>query len=131
MCNHLAKGLPAAASPPRVEPPSSPYLPTSLVTRPAHGGKFVKASKGGGPPQNVTTAGSSSTTMVTPPKTEAKKRKKKKQATPKCTVTSKTIPVVEKRKKVVPESPDSEAEGPFRDSDCTESAPENSPNADQ
>ena len=131
MRNHLVKGLPTAASPPRVESPSSPYMPTSSATRPAHGGKFVKASKGGGPPQNVTTAGPSSTTMVTPPKTEAKKRKKKRRATPKCTVTSETIPVVEKRKKVVPESPDSKAEGPFRDSDCTESAPEHSPDANQ
>ena len=69
--------------------------------------------------------------MVTPPKTEAKKRKKKRRATPKCTVTSETIPVVEKKMRVVPESPDSEAEGPFRDSDRTISAPENSPNASQ
>ena len=69
--------------------------------------------------------------MATPPKTEAKKRKKKRQATPKCTVTSETVPVVEKRKKVVPESPDSEAEGPFRDSDRTVSAPEDSPNTNQ
>ena len=87
--NCLAKGLPTAASLPRVEPPISLYMPPSMVTRPAHGGKFIKALKGGGPPQNATTAGPSSATTATPPKTEAKKRKKKKRrATPKCTVTS-------------------------------------------
>ena len=102
-----------------------------MATRPTHGGKFAKASKGGGPPQGVTTAGPSSDVTVTPPKTEAKKRKKKRRATPKCTVTSETIPVLEKKMKVVPESPDSKAEGPFRDSDHTVSAPENSPNTSQ
>ena len=131
MHNCLVKGLPAAASLPRVEPPSPLYMPTSMSTHPAHGGKFVKASKGGGLPQNAATAGPSLATTVTPPKTEVKKRKKKKQAEPRCTVTSETIPVVEKRKKVVPESPDSEAEGPFRDSDRTKSTPENSPNTNQ
>ena len=100
MCNRLAKGLPTAASPPRVEPPSSSFLPTSSETRPAHGGKFVKVLKGGGPPQNAATAGPSSAAMVTPSKMEVKKRKKKRQATPKCTVTSETIPVVEKKTKV-------------------------------
>ena len=130
MRNCLAKGLPAAASPPRVKPPSSSFLPTSSATHPTHGGKFVKASKGGGPLQNAATARPSSAAMVTPPKTEAKKRKKR-RATPKCTVTSETMPVVEKRTKVVPESPDSEEEGPFRDSDRTVSAPENSPNTPQ
>ena len=131
MHNCLVKGLPTAASPPRVEPPSSLYMPTSMPTRPVHRGKFIKALKGGGPPQNAMTAGPSLTTTVTPPKTEVKKRKKKKRAAPKCTVTSETIPVMEKRKKVASESPDSEAEGPFRDSDRTKSAPENSPNTNQ
>ena len=46
---------------------------------------------------------------------------------PKCTVTSETIPSVEKKPKIFSESPDSEAEGPFRDSDRTVSAPEGSP----
>ena len=101
-----------------------------MVTRPTCGGKFAKASKGGGPPQSIATARPSSAAMVTPPKTEATKRKKR-RTTPKCTVTSETIPEVEKRTKVVPESPDSEAEGSFRDSDRTVSAPENSPNTSQ
>ena len=101
------------------------------MTNPAHGGKFVKASKGGGPPQDAATTGPSSAMMATPPKMEAKKRKKKRRAAPKCTVTSETIPVVEKRTKVVPESPDSEAEGPFRDLDRTVSTPENSPGTPQ
>ena len=131
MRNHLTKDLPAAASPTRVDPPNAPYMPTSMASHPAHGGKFIKALKGGGPPQNIATAGPSSAATVTPPKTEAKKKRKKRQVTPKCIVTSETIPVVEKRTKVVPESPSSEAEGPFRDSDCTVSAPENSPNTSQ
>ena len=131
MCNQLVRGLPAAASPPRVEPPSPFYMQTSMPTHPAHLGNFVKASKGGGSPQNAATARPSSTTMVTPPKTEVKKRKKKKWTTPKCTVTSETVPAPEKKRKVISESPDSEAEGPFRDSDHTESASENSPNTNQ
>ena len=131
MRNQLAKGLPRAASPPRVEPSSSSFLPTSPATRTTSGGKFIKASKGGGPPQNAATAGPSSAVTVTPPKLEVKKRKKKRLATPKCTVTGETIPVVEKRPRVVPESPDSEAEGPFRDSDHTVSTPEYSPNTPQ
>ena len=53
MRNCLAKGLPTAASPPIVGTPSSPYMPTSMLTRPAHGGKFVKASKGEVPPQKM------------------------------------------------------------------------------
>ena len=77
MRNRLAKGLPTAAIPPRVEPSSSSFLPTSPATRSTHGGKFIKASKGGGPPQNAETARPSSATMVTTPKTEAKKRKKR------------------------------------------------------
>ena len=131
MCNQLVRGLPTAASPPRVEPPSPFYMQTSMPTHPAHLGKFVKASKGRGSPQNAATAGPSSTTMLTPPKTEVKKRKKKKWTTPKCTVTSETVPTPEKKSKVISESPDSEAEGPFRDSDHTESASENSPNTNQ
>ena len=106
-------------------------MPTSMATHPALGGKFIKASKGGGPPQSATVAGPSSATTVTPPKTEAKKRKKKRRVTLKCTVISETIPMVEKRARVIPESPDSEAEGPFRDSDHTVNAPENSPNTSQ
>ena len=131
MCNQLVRGLPAAASPPRVEPPSPFYMQTSMPTHPAHLGNFVKASKGGVSPQNAATARPSSTTMVTPPKTEVKKRKRKKWTTPKCTVTSETVPAPEKKRKVISESPDSEAEGPFRDSDRTESASENSPNTNQ
>ena len=111
--------------------PALSTLQTSMPTHPAHLGNFVKASKGGGSPQNAATARPSSTTMVTPPKTEVKKRKKKKWTTPKCTVTSETVPAPEKKRKVISESPDSEAEGPFRDSDHTESASENSPNTNQ
>ena len=44
------------------------------------------------------------------------------------TVTSETVSPPGKKKKIISESPDSQAEGPFRDSD-TMSAPENSPHA--
>ena len=97
-----------------------------MPSHPVHGGKFVKALQGGGVTHDVAAASSSSTAMTTPPKMEVKK--KKKQKTPKATFTSETISPPEKMKKrVATESPDSNAEGPFRDSDCTESAPENSP----
>ena len=82
MRNCLEKGLPRAASPPRVEPPSSPYLPTSSATRPAYGGKFVKASKGGDPPQDVTTAMSSSAAMATPPKNGGKEKEEEEVSNP-------------------------------------------------
>ena len=54
------------------------------------------------------------------------KRKKKCKIT-KWTVTGETISLPEKKKKLILESPDSDAEGPFRDSDHTGSATENSP----
>ena len=54
-------------------------------------------------------------------------KKKKKQKATKRTVTSETISSPEKKRKLISESPDSEAEGPFRDLDHTESAPEGSP----
>ena len=101
-------------------------MPASVPSHPAHGGKFVKALQSGGATHSVMAAGSSSTSVTTSPNTEAKS--KKKQKTPKCTVTSETVSLPEKmKKKVISESPDPEADGPFRDSDCTESAPENSP----
>ena len=130
MCNRLAKGLPATASPLRTGPPSSSYMPTSMATHPTFGGKFTKASKERCPPQSVTTVGPPPAVKVTTSKTEVRKRRKNKQETPRCTVTSETIPAA-KKTKVVSESPDSEAEGPFRDSDRTISMLENSPNTSQ
>ena len=65
-------------------------------------------------------------TATTSPKTEIKKRRKHKSA--KCTVTSETVSPPEKKKKVISESPDSQAEGPFYDTD-TLSAPDDSPHA--
>ena len=69
--------------------------------------------------------GPSSPIPTTSPKTEIEKRRKRKSA--KCTVTSKMVSPPEK-KKVILESPDSQAEGPFYDTD-TVSAPEDSPHA--
>ena len=125
MHNHLSQGLPTVASPLRVKSPLSSYKPASMPICPSHGGKFVKASKGGGPTPGTATTRPSLSTMTTSPKTEIKKKKKRK--TTKCTVTSETISLPEKKKKLISESPDPKAEGPFRDSDRTESALENSP----
>ena len=130
MCNCLARGLPAVASLLRCEPSLSLQKPTSMPIHPSHGGKFIKASKGGGPPSCTSTTGHSSSTETASPKTEIKK-KKKKWAVAKCTITSETISPPEKKRKLISESPNSEAEGPFRDSDRTESAPEYSPPAPQ
>ena len=55
-------------------------------------------------------------------------KRKKKHKTTKRTVTSETVSLPEKnKKKLISESPDSDAEGPFRDSDHTDSATEISP----
>ena len=47
------------------------------------------------------------------------KKKRRKHKSVKCTVTSETVSPPEKKKKVVSESPDSQAEGPFCDTDTT------------
>ena len=70
--------------------------------------------------------GPSSPMVTTSPRTERKKRRKHKSV--KCTVTSETVGPPEKKKKLISESPDSQAEGPFCDSD-TVSAPEDSSHA--
>ena len=92
----------------------------------SHGGKFVKASKGESSAPSTASTGPSSAIATTSPKTETRKRKKRKSA--KCTVTSETVSPLEKKKKVISESPDSQAEGPFYDTD-TISVPEDSPPA--
>ena len=125
MRNRLARGLPASASPPGVKTSSTLFQPATAQIRPRHGGKFVKASMGEGPTPSAVAVRASSSTTTTSPKTEMKKKKKRKAA--KCTVTSETVNPPEKKKKLISESPDSEAEGPFRDSDHTECAPEGSP----
>ena len=94
--------------------------------RSSHGGKFVKASKVENSAPSTASTGPSSPIVTTSPKTEIKKRRKRKPA--KCTVTSETVSPPEKKKKVISESPDSQAEGPFYDTD-TVSAPEDSPYA--
>ena len=126
MRTHLSRGLPVIASPPRAEslPPSR--RPAAMPIRPSHGGKFVKASKGESSALSTTSTGPSSPTATTSPKKEKKKRRKRKSA--KCTVTSETVSPLEKKKKVISESPDSQAEGPFYDTD-TLSVSEDSPHA--
>ena len=81
-------------------------------------GNSLRLPKVGGPSPGTATAGPSPSTVTTSPKTETKRKKKHK--TTKRTVTSETVSPPEKKKKLILESPDSEAEGPFRDSDHTD-----------
>ena len=126
MHTRLSRGLPAITSPPRAKSPPPSRRPAAMPIRPSHGGKFVKASKGESSAPSTASTGPSSPVATTSPKTEIKKRRKHKSA--KCTVTSETVSPPEKKKKVISESPDSQAEGPFYDTD-TVSAPEGSPHA--
>ena len=125
MHTHLAQGLPTVASPQRAEPSLLLHKPASALTHPSQGGKFIKASKGGGPTPSTTTTGPSPSTVATSPKMETKKKKKCKIT--KHTVTSETMSPPEKKRKLISESPNLEAEGPFRDLDHTESVSEDSP----
>ena len=123
----LSRGLPAIASPPRAESPPPSRRPAAAPIRPSHGGEFIKASKGESSAPSTASTGPSSPIATTSPKTEIKKKRKRKPS--KCTVTSETVsPPEKKKKKVVSESPDSQAEGPFYDTD-TASAPGDSPHA--
>ena len=94
-----------------------------MPIRPVHEGGFVKTSKGESSAPSTVSTGPSSPVATTFPKTEIKKKMKCKSV--KRTVTSETVSPPEKKKKIISESPDSQAEGPFRDSD-TISGPEDS-----
>ena len=122
----LSRGLPAVASPPRAKSPSPSRRPAAAPIRPTHEEEFVKASKGGSSAPSTANTGPSPPVATTSPKTERKKRRKHKSV--KHTVTSETVSLPEKKKKIISESPDSQAEGPFCDSD-TVSAPEDSSHA--
>ena len=100
----------------------SHLLASAALIRHSHGGEFVKASKGESSAPSTTSTGPSSPIVTTSPKTEKKKRRKRQSI--KRTVTSETVSPPEK-KKVISESPDSQAEGPFCDTDT--SVPEGSP----
>ena len=113
---HLSRGLPAIASPPRAESPPPSCRPAAVPIRPSHGGESVKASKGGSSAPSTASTGPSSPVATTSPKMEIKKKRKRKSV--KRTVTSETVsPPEKKKKKIISESPDSQAEGPFCDSD--------------
>ena len=114
------------ASPSRAKSPPPSCRPAAAPIHPNHGGKFVKASKGESSALSTASTGPSSPIATTSPRMEKKKRRKHKSV--KRTVTSETVSPPEKKKKVISESPDSQAEHPFCDSD-TVSAPEDSPNA--
>ena len=119
----LSRGLPAIASPPRAESPPPSRRPAATPIRPVHEGGFVKTLKGESSAPSTASTGPSSPVATTSPKTEIKKKRKRKSV--KRTVTSETVSPPEKKKKIISESPDSQAEGPFHDSD-TISVPEDS-----
>ena len=123
MLIHLSRGLPAIASPPRAESPPPSHRPAAAPIHPIREGEFVKASKGESSAPSTTSTGPSLPIANTSPKMEIKKKRKRKSV--KCTVTSETVSPPEKKKKIISESPDSQAEGSFCDSD-TMSAPEDS-----
>ena len=126
MCIRLSRGLPTTTSPQRAESPPPSHWPATALIHPSHGGKFVKASRGESSAPSTTSTGPSSPIATTSPKMERRKRRKHKSV--KCTVTSETVSPPEKKKKVISESPDSQAEGPFYDTD-TVCVPEESPHA--
>ena len=107
----LSRGLPTITSPPRAESPSPSRRPAAVLICPTHEEGFVKALKGGSSAPSTTSTGPSSPIATTSPKTEIKKKKKCRSI--KLTVTSETVSPPEKRKKIISESPDSQAEGPF------------------
>ena len=87
-------------------------------------GNSLRPRKVGAQPPAPRALGHPPPVATTSPKTEIKRKRKCKPS--KCTVTSETVSPPEKRKKkVISESPDSQAEGPFCDSDTT-SVPEDS-----
>ena len=108
----------------RVTPPSR--RPAAAPIHPIHEGGFVKTLKGESSAPSTMSTGPSPPIATTSPKMEIKKKRKHKSV--KCTVTSETVSPPERRKKIISESPDSQAEGPFCDSD-TMSVPEDSSHA--
>ena len=122
----LSRGLPAISSPPRAESPSPSRRPAAVPICPTHEEKFVKASKGGSSAPSTTSTGPSPSVVTTSPKTAMKKKRKRKSV--KCTVTSATVSPPGKKKKIISESPDSQAEGLLCNSD-TVSMSEDSPHA--
>ena len=122
----LSWGLPAVTSPPRAKSPSPSHRPAAALIHPTREEEFVKASKGGSSAPSTASTGPSPPVVTTSPKTEIKKKRKRKSV--KRTVTSETVSPPEKRKKIISESPDSQAEGPFCNSD-TMSVPEDSSHA--
>ena len=104
----LSRGLPAIASPPRAESPSPSRRPAAAPIHPIHEEEFVKALRGGSSAPSTVSTGPSPPVATTSPRMEKKKRRKHKSV--KHTVTSEMVSLPEKKKKVISESPDSQAE---------------------
>ena len=118
--------FPQSPVPPRAESPSPSSRPAAAPIHPTREEEFIKASKGRSSAPSTVSTGPCLPVATTSPKTEIKKKRKRKSV--KRTVTSKTVSPPKKRKKIISESPDSQAEGPFCDSD-TMSVPEDSSHA--
>ena len=117
----LSRGLPTIPSLPRAESPSPSRRPAAAPIHPTHEEEFVKALKGGSLAPSTMSTGPSLPVATTSPKMEIRKKRKRKSV--KRTVTSEMVSPPEKRKKIISESRDSQAEGLFCDSD-TMSVPE-------
>ena len=120
------EAFPRSPVPRRAESPSPSHRPAAAPIRPTHEEEFIKASKGGSSAPSTASTGPSPSLATTSPKMEIKKKRKRKSV--KHTVTSETVSPPEKKKKIISESPDSQAEGPFCNSD-TVSAPKDSSHA--
>ena len=107
----LSTGPSRSRQSPRAESPSPSRRPAAVPIHPTHEEEFVKASKGGSSAPSTASTGPSPPVATTSPKTEIKKKRKRKSV--KRTVTSETVSLPEKRKKIISESPDSQAEGLF------------------
>ena len=117
----LSQGLPATASPPRAESPPPSRRPAAAPIHPYHGENLLRPQK-----VRAQAPGPRAPMVTTSPRTEKKKRRMHKST--KRTVTSEMVSPPEKKRKIISESPDSQAEGPFCDLD-TVSVPEDSPHA--
>ena len=91
----LSRGLPAVTSPPRAKSPSPSHRPAAASIHPTHEEEFVKASKGGSSAPSTASTRPSPPVATTSPKTEIKKKRKRKSV--KCTVTSETVSLPEKK----------------------------------
>ena len=115
--------LPVPQGPSHLLPPAGQLQRQSILLMKRNS---LRPRKVGAQPPATASTGPSPPVVTTSPKTEIKKKRKHKSV--KRTVTSEMVSPPEKRKKIISESPDSQAESPFCDSD-TMSVPGDSSHA--